>query len=57
MHFKDSLKLKFPTLDYSARIIVIIYVNNSKNIHNLSLVKFLLSFSASASAFAPFAQI
>ena len=38
---------------YSDRIIVIIYVNNSKNIPRSRLVKFLLSFSASTSALAP----
>ena len=42
-----------PTFDYSDKIIVIVYVNYCKNVHSSSDVKFLLSLSASASAFAP----
>ena len=37
--------------------IIIIYGNNSKNIHRLRLAKLLLSFSASASAYAPSSPI
>ena len=44
-------------LTYCYSGIIIIYVNNSKNIHRLRWDKFLLSFSASASAFAPSAPI
>ena len=48
-----------PTFYYSDKIllIVITYVNHSKNIHKFSLVKFLLSLRASASAFAPSSPI
>ena len=45
------LKLIIPTYYYSD--IIIIYVNNSKNIPSYRLVKFLLSLSTSASAFVP----
>ena len=56
MHFRNYFsKLKMPTYYYSE--IIIIYVNNSNNIHSVRLVKFLLSLSASASAFAPFTPI
>ena len=41
------------TFYYSDRTIVIIYVNYSKNIPRLRLLKFLLSLSASANALAP----
>ena len=51
------LKLKMPSFDYSDGIIVIIYVNNIKNIHRLRCVKFLLSLSASESAFAASSSI
>ena len=46
-----------PTSYYSNKIIVIIYENISKNIPRLRSAKFLLSLSASASAFAPSAPI
>ena len=49
------LKVKIPTLYYSD--IIIIYVNNRKNIRKSRLAKFLLNFSASASAFAPYGPI
>ena len=48
-------KLIMSTFYYSD--IIIIYVNNNKNIHRLRWAKFLLSFSASASAFAPSSPI
>ena len=55
MHFLNYFaKLKMTTFGYSDRIIVIfICVNNCKNKLRLLPVKFLLSMSTSASAFAP----
>ena len=50
-------KLKMPTFDYSDKIIVMIYVKYSNYIPRLSLVKFLFSLSASASAIEPSSPI
>ena len=56
MHFKNYfLKLKMPTFYYSD--LIIIYVNNSKNIRRLRSVKFLLILNAFASALAPSSPI
>ena len=57
LYRNNFLKLKMSAFNYSDRIIVIICVNNCKNIHRLRLVKFLFSLSTSASAFAPSTQI
>ena len=51
------IKLKLHTFYYSDRIIVIIYVNNSKNMPRLMSVKLVLTLSASARALAPSSPI
>ena len=54
MHFRNNLiKLNMQTFYYSDKIILIIYVFNSKNLLRSSWVKYLLSLRASANAFAP----
>ena len=57
MFYELILKIKNDKFSYSDRIIIIICVNNSKNILRLRTVKFLLTLIASASAFAPSSPI